>query len=171
MRKKKSKKAARPKSPTKKKAVPKTETADFANLSSKFSENRGHLPWPVDNGFITRYFGKQSHPALRRIQVSNNGIDIQTAKSQEVKSVFEGDVVGLQFIPGNNYMLIIRHGSYFTVYSNLEEAFVKRGDRIKLRQVIGKVGIDKISNQSELHFEVWWEKSRKNPMHWLKRKT
>ncbi|MEZ4949553.1 MAG: peptidoglycan DD-metalloendopeptidase family protein [Saprospiraceae bacterium] len=142
------------------------ETID-KTLNAGFSNNRGKLPWPVKGGVITRKFGKQNHPILKSIQITNNGIDIQTEKRAAVQAVFDGKVLGLQFIPGNNYMVILQHGSYFTVYANLEEVNVKRGDEIKNRQVIGNVGLDKISGHYELHFEVWQDKTLENPSYWL----
>jgi septal ring factor EnvC (AmiA/AmiB activator) len=148
------------------KKVPKVNTSP---LTASFSSNKGKLPWPVAGGVVTRKFGKQAHPILKSIQITNNGIDIQTPKSAEVKSVFEGKVLGMQFIPGNNYMVILQHGKYFTVYSNLEEVHVKRGDKIATNQAIGKVGLDKISGHYELHFEVWEDKNLENPSRWLSR--
>ncbi|MCB0661208.1 MAG: peptidoglycan DD-metalloendopeptidase family protein [Saprospiraceae bacterium] len=158
----KKKKAKEPK----KEVVPQLNTSP---LTSGFSSNRGKLPWPVKGGVVTQKFGRQPHPILKNIQITNNGIDIQTPKSAEVKSVFEGKVLGMQFIPGNNYMVILQHGKYFTVYSNLEEVNVKRGDKIETNQMIGKVGLDKISGHYELHFEVWEDKNLENPSSWLSR--
>lgn len=149
-----------------KKTVPKVNTSP---LSSGFSSNKGKLPWPVSGGVVTRKFGRQAHPILESILITNNGIDIQTNKGADVKSVFEGKVLGMQFIPGNNYMVILQHGKYFTVYSNLEEVHVKRGDMISTKQAIGKVGLDKISGHYELHFEVWDDKNLENPSKWLSR--
>ena len=82
--------------------------------------------------------------------------------------IFQGEVVGVQFIPGySSYMAIIRHGSYYTVYSNLEEVSVKRGQTVKAKEVIGKVRTDPKTSAAEVHFEVWQEKNRMNPLDWL----
>lgn len=153
-------------SETKTKSVPESAAAATA-LSKNFSQNKGRLPWPVGNGLVTRFFGTQNHPVLKKIQVTNNGIDIQTSDQAIVSSVFEGEVSALQFIPGNNYMVIIRHGDYFTVYSNLEEVAVKRGEKVKINSPIGKVGVDRITTQSELHFEIWHGKKLQDPIKWL----
>ncbi len=131
--------------------------------SSGFEQRKGKLPWPVTRGYITRQFGTQPHPTLQGIKISNNGIDIRTDKSSEVYAVFEGSVVGTQFVPGYQNMVIVQHGIYYTVYSNLEELAVKRGDFIAARQIIGKVSADK----PEVHFEVWHEKERLNPVLWV----
>ena len=135
-------------------------------VSSKSKARR--LPMPVNSGVITKRFGKQPHPTIRGIEITNNGIDIRTQRNADVQVIFEGIVISKQFIPGYQNMLIIQHGSYYTVYSNLGEVFVKKGERVKTRQVIGKVGWNRISNVSEVHFEVWRDKVRLNPEDWIR---
>jgi len=136
--------------------------------SSGFEAQQGRLAWPVENGTITGYFGRQKHPSLSGVYLSNNGIDIRTDLNASVKCIFPGEVVGVQFIPGySSYMAIIRHGSYYTVYSNLEEVSVKRGQPVKAKETIGKVRTDPKTNAAEVHFEVWLEKNRMNPLDWL----
>jgi len=140
---------------------------DGLRLSQEFVSNRGRLPWPVKDGVVTKHFGKQAHPALKRIQITNNGIDIKTQAKASVKVVFKGEVVGVQFIPGYNYMVIVKHGSYYTVYSNLEQVVVKKGERINTQEHIGRVSIHPTSRISEVHFEVWKDKTRLNPIKWI----
>lgn len=135
-------------------------------VSGDFVRNKGRLPWPVKSGDITRYFGTQPHPTIKSVQIANNGIDIRTEKHSDVLAVFEGKVVGIQFIPGYKNTIIVQHGIYYTVYSNLDQIYVKRGDNINVRQSIGKVGKDK----PELHFEIWKEKQRLNPVNWVQKK-
>lgn len=134
-----------------------------APLSNEFQKNQGRLPWPVRNGVITRQFGRQPHPHVPSIQITNNGIDIRTNGGDQVFAVFEGSVAGTQFIPGYKNTVIVQHGNYYTVYSNLDEIFVKRGDPIGRQQAIGTLGNDK----PEVHFEVWLEKKRLNPVDWV----
>lgn len=149
--------------------VPKDLVAE-RKLTKSFSGNKGKLPWPVKQGVITKWFGKQAHPTLKKIEITNNGIDIRTDKRAEVRAVFDGEVVGVQFVPGYSNMLLIKHGNYYTVYSNIDEVFVKRGARVRTKQVIGRVTIDKKSNKSEVHFEVWRDKIRLNPTDWIAKK-
>ncbi|MCB0552759.1 MAG: peptidoglycan DD-metalloendopeptidase family protein [Phaeodactylibacter sp.] len=134
-----------------------------APLSNEFQKNQGRLPWPVRNGVITRQFGKQPHPSVPSIQIANNGIDIRTDERAQVFAVFEGKVAGTQFIPGYKNTVIIQHGKYYTVYSNLDEIYIKRGDPIGRQQAIGILSTDK----PEVHFEVWLEKKRLNPVDWV----
>lgn len=139
-----------------------------AATSTNFESLKGRLSWPVQNGTITGYFGRQEHPSISGVYLTNNGIDIRTELNASVKCIFQGEVVGVQFIPGySSYMAIIRHGSYYTVYSNLEEVMVKRGQMVKAQDTIGKVRTDPKTNAAEVHFEVWKEKNRMDPLEWL----
>ncbi len=132
-----------------------------ATDKSGFSARRGSLPWPVSGGRISRAFGPQPHPTLKDVVVPNNGVDIRAQPGADVTAVFDGKVVSVQFIPGHFNMVLIQHGAYYTVYSNLDVLNVNRNDTVKAGQVIGKLG------KSDLHFEVWREKNRLNPAHWL----
>jgi len=140
-----------------------------ASLSYEFKRNRGTLPWPVKHGVVTGFFGRQQHPTIKSVEIVNNGIDIRTDNGAQVQAVFEGTVVGTQFIPGFDYMVILQHGDYYTVYSNLEEVSVRKGDHVKFRQSVGIVGTDRKSNISEVHFEIWKEKTRLDPTMWVKK--
>lgn len=166
-KKERSKKPSKKNEPLNKK--PKADDAvRLSRLSGDFKKNKGKLPMPVEDGIITKRFGKQPHPTLPRIQITNNGIDIRTERNAEVFAIFEGKVVSKQFIPGYQNMLIIQHGGYYTVYSNLEKVSVKKGDQVGTRQKIGVVAINRKSNVSEVHFEVWKDKERQNPEEWVK---
>jgi len=147
-----------------------TKTPELNILTAGFYKNKGRLPWPVNNGIVTGYFGKQPHPTLRKIQITNNGIDIRTDKNAQVRAIFEGVVVGKQYIPGYEHMIIIQHGNYYTVYSNLKEVYVKKNEKVKIKQTIGRSSVNTSSNVSEVHFEVWREKERLNPLNWIARK-
>ncbi|MFK7771865.1 MAG: murein hydrolase activator EnvC [Saprospiraceae bacterium] len=146
----------------------KNDAIALDRLTGDFRNNRGRLPQPVKNGVVTRRFGKQQHPTLPRVQITNNGIDIRTERNAKVFAVFEGKVVSKQFIPGYQNMLIVQHGDYYTVYSNLGEVFVKKGDQVGTMENIGTVAMDRKSNVSEVHFEVWRDKARLNPEDWVR---
>jgi septal ring factor EnvC (AmiA/AmiB activator) len=161
----------RDKKPNKKDVNKKPQRDDeiaLKRLTGDFRNNRGRLPQPVKNGVVTRRFGKQQHPTLPRVQITNNGIDIRTEQNAKVFAVFEGKVVSKQFIPGYQNMLIVQHGDYYTVYSNLGEVFVKKGDQVGTMENIGTVAMDRKSNVSEVHFEVWRDKARLNPEDWVR---
>lgn len=139
------------------------------NLSMSFRQKRGQLPWPVEDGFVSKSFGRQKHPTLKNIEITNNGIDIRTEESADVRSIFDGKVAGVQFIPGHDYTVIIQHGNYYTVYSNLGETNIAKGDQVRARQFIGRVSNNAITGTSELHFELWNQKERMNPAMWIRK--
>lgn len=143
------------------------KTPEGKAISGAFSNNKGRLPWPVERGVVTRRFGKQAHPTLSNIQVQNNGIDISTEAGAEVKSIFEGSVVGTAEVPGYQNMIIIRHGKYFTVYSRLQEVFVSQGQEVSRGHLLGTLAIDEEGSQSRLHFEIWEDKNKLNPLYWI----
>jgi len=137
--------------------------------SADFRRQRGRLPWPVPSGFVSRGFGRQRHPTLKNIEITNNGIDIRTDENAAVSAVEGGRVAGVQFIPGHNYTVVIQHGDYYTVYSNLTESNVQKGDNVRAGHVLGRVSANNITGTTELHFEVWREKERLNPAVWIKK--
>ena len=137
-------------------------------LSGNFSNNIGKLPWPVDWGVVSSTFGEHPHPVLTKVKVKNNGIDILTRSGSEAKAVFEGVVTRVLSVPNNNNVVIIRHGEYLTVYSNLDKVYVREGDKVKVSQPIGIVFTNPDENKTELHFEVWQSKTLLNPEEWLK---
>ncbi|MEZ4952357.1 MAG: peptidoglycan DD-metalloendopeptidase family protein [Saprospiraceae bacterium] len=139
-------------------------------MSAGFRQSKGVLPWPVQQGVITSYFGRQPHPTIKSVEIVNNGIDIRTDHGSQVQAVYEGTVVGTQFIPGFDYMVILQHGEYYTVYSNLQEVKVRKGDKVRIRQSVGVVSTDRKTNTAEVHFELWREKTRLDPTDWVKRK-
>ena len=139
-------------------------------MSKNFVSNKGRLYWPVERGEITSSYGKHKHHLVNTATVDNNGIDITTEKNAIVRSVFNGKVTSVLIIPGAGKVVMISHGEYRTVYANLQEAFVKKGDYVKSKQNIGKLLL-KQSGISESHFEIWKINSSGmntvNPSLWL----
>lgn len=144
-----------------------TLTPEEQLLSNSFTQNRGRLPWPVERGVVSSYFGKQNHPVLKKVIINNNGIDIACPAGSKARAVFEGVVVSVNKITPTNNAVILRHGDYFTVYSNLDQVSVQRGDKVNTREDIGKVHTDKSEGKTELHFEIWQGKTLLNPSLWL----
>lgn len=123
-------------------------------LSDDFAKNRGKLPWPVTEGFISEKFGVRPHPVLKKVVVENSGVNITTSKNAEVRSVFKGVVTEIFFIPGANNVVIIQHGNYFTTYPNLIDVKVQKGTQVNTKDIIGKVGFDS-EKGSVLNFQIW----------------
>ena len=138
-------------------------------LSDNFANNRGRLPYPVAGSHtIVASFGEQQHQELKHVRTSNSGIDIQTTPESDARAVFNGEVTRVFVVPGYNNSIIIRHGNYLTVYSNLSEVYVKAGDRVSTRQAIGRIFTDtEDGNTTILHFQLWKEKTKLNPAPWL----
>ncbi len=128
------------------------EREENAKLNLNFSGNRGRLPWPVSKGSITEGFGKNPHPTLKNVYTNNRGVDITTAKNAQVRAVFDGEVTSVLNIPGAGKVVIIKHGNYRTVYSNLKDTYVTKGHKVKTKQVIGSL-LSK-GNVSIAHFEL-----------------
>ncbi|NPA33833.1 MAG: peptidoglycan DD-metalloendopeptidase family protein [Chlorobi bacterium] len=138
-----------------------------AATGGAFASMRGKLPWPV-KGIIVGKYGTHRHPVLKNVTVKNNGIDIQTNAGEEVKAVFDGEVVNVLFSPMFKKAVLIKHGKdYYTVYSNLDVVYVKSGDKVKQGTVIGKVSSD--GSVGKLHFEIWKGTKTQNPEQWLRR--
>ena len=129
-----------------------SESSEGSAVGKSFSNNKGKLPWPVNNGQITERYGRNAHPTLPGVSTVNNGIDITCNKGSSVRSVFEGEVSSVFSIPGSGKVVIVKHGGYMTVYSNLNEVFVSQGSKIGLKQNIGTLVND--GGISICHFEV-----------------
>jgi len=139
-------------------------------VGDNFSQNKKRLPWPVERGVITEHFGINQHPVLSNVQTRNNGISITTEAGAKVRAIFNGEVSRIFGIAGGNTAVIIRHGKYLTVYSNLREATVKMGDKVSTKQTIGTVFTDaEDGNKSILKFQIWLENQKLNPEDWIGR--
>jgi septal ring factor EnvC (AmiA/AmiB activator) len=138
-------------------------------LGENFSENKGKLPWPVEQGIITSHFGIQKNPDFKYLTEDNIGIEITSSGKVFAKSVFKGEVAKVFAIPGANMTVILRHGNYLTVYANLVNVKVKTGDSLGLKQIIGEIFMDpKDNNTSVLKFMIF-ENDRKylDPEIWI----
>ncbi len=136
-------------------------------LSQNFAGNRGRLPWPVEKGYVSEPFGEHAHPIVKSIRTRNNGVNIASPRNTECRAVFEGVVTRVMSIPGYNSVVIIRHGNYLSVYSNLSEVYVSQGSKVSSRQTLGKVATAENGAETDLHFEIWDGKTQINPMFWL----
>ncbi len=139
---------------TAKKELVITETKESASLSKSFETNKGKLPWPVLKGTVVEAYGKNPHPTLSGVFTNNNGIDIGAPKSAQVRAVFEGEVTSVISIAGAGKCVIIKHGNYRTVYSNLQEVYVSVGSKVSTKQSVGSLLPESGSDLSTAHFEI-----------------
>ncbi len=154
------KKNPKPANPSTKPAEPATKpvtelpsTVEVA-LGKSFEGNRGKLPWPVEKGNITEGYGTNPHPTIPGVTTKNNGIDIAAPKNAQVRAVFEGEVTSVISISGSGKVVIIKHGNYRTVYSNLQNVFVNVGSKVTTKQVIGSLVSSDGQPLSTSHFEI-----------------
>ena len=148
--------------------APKDQSPEALKLSADFSKNKGKLLWPVEEGIITGYFGTHAHPLLKNIYTTNNGIDISTDPNTPVRAIFEGKVINILFNPNFHWAVIIKHGNYFSVYTQLREVAVAKNDVVKIKQNIGIVNTNSDDGKTEVHFELWEGADKLNPAVWLK---
>lgn len=142
---------------------------DMTALTSAFEKERGKLPWPVDEGFVSSKYGLHAHPTLKRVEVNNKGIDIQTSIDAYVKAVFPGKVIAIQSIQGQGITVIMQHGDYYTSYSRLKAVTVQKNQQLQAGTVLGQV-LTNNENVSELKFRINAAKGTVNPETWLQSK-
>ncbi|MCH1454788.1 MAG: peptidoglycan DD-metalloendopeptidase family protein [Schleiferiaceae bacterium] len=141
-------------------------TPEARALANNFASNKGALPWPVERGIITGKFGKHPHPIVKGVIVDNPHIEITTEENATVRSVFEGEVSSVVPIPGANVMVLVRHGNYFTVYSNLINVKVKAGDMVSLKEPIGTAFTDE-EGKTMVQLGIWKDANIQDPNPWL----
>ena len=142
-------------------------TPEEQELADNFTSNKGKLPWPVERGVIIERFGVQAHPVLRGIETFNNGVKITTEEGALIRAVFEGTVSRIIDIPGAGKAVILSHGDYFSVYSNLLEVFVKRGQSVLLKEKIGTVLTKTNTKESITELQIWKGSEKMDPSSWL----
>jgi septal ring factor EnvC (AmiA/AmiB activator) len=142
-------------------------TPEMQLISKNFEGNKGKLPWPVERGTITERFGKHEHPVLKDVIVENNGIDIATADGATVRSIFDGEVVNVIFNPSFQKGVIIKHGEFYSVYTNLSDVTVKAGDKVSTKQKIGTAWEDPEEGKTEVHLEIWKNTVILDPSLWI----
>ena len=141
-------------------------TPELKLISTNFSSNKGRLPWPVLSGSVISQFGQIPHPVLSGIKIMNNGVEIST-KNTEVRSVFNGEISKIIVLPTGLKVVIIKHGDYLTVYSNLSIVNFEKGAKVKTKDNIGTIYVDKNKSYQTLGFQIWKAREKLNPMHWI----
>jgi murein hydrolase activator len=145
----------------------KIRDARYLRLSEGFEGNKGSLPWPTSTGIVISEFGEHPHPVLKGVMIRNNGIDISTTSSEKVKAIYEGEVKKIVSIPGQNVAVLIRHGDFLSVYSNLVKVQVKVGDNVRTQQIIGEVYNDEKTGRGIFNLQIWKENKIQNPGVWI----
>lgn len=136
-------------------------------LAADFKANRGKLPWPVEKGFISLGYGDQPHPLYPSLTVHNSGVEITTEQGANARAVFAGEVASIMVLSPINRAVMIQHGDYFTVYQNLSQVFVNKGDKVSIKQSIGKVRTSGDTGKTIIKFLILQNTSNNNPEGWL----
>ena len=161
--------AASNKAAGKGKAAVFTLTPEAQLIGKNFTANKGKLPWPVEQGVVTLGFGTQTHPVVKTTKIQSNGVTIATPDNAQVRAVFKGKVMQVFSFKGSNPGVLIQHGNFITSYSNLAAVYVKKGQTIEAKEVIGKVFTHPSSGKSELKFSVFQNTTPVNPKGWVYR--
>jgi septal ring factor EnvC (AmiA/AmiB activator) len=140
-------------------------TAEAEALGNDFSGNRGKLPWPVTKGVVCQPYGEYEHPAIKGFMMNNNGIEICTSKGTQARAVFDGEVTSIAIAPTGGKLIIIRHGEYLSVYMNIGDAFVKQGDKVKMKQSIGTILEE--DGKTSMNLQIWKGQKTMDPSGWL----
>ena len=139
------------------------------NLDNAFSTQRGKLMSPVYQVQIVGFYGKNKHPSLKDVYIYNNGIDIKGQYNSVILNVFQGTVVSIFSMPGQNNAVMINHGDYYTTYTNIAKVYVKKGQKIRTGGQLGTIGRGLNGAGYIMHFEIWKNKNKDNPKLWLKK--
>lgn len=136
-------------------------------LAADFTNNKGKLPWPVQSGVVTMKFGTQPHPIVKSAMINNNGVRIDTDKGGKARAIFNGTVSEVQAVKGANKAVMVRHGDYITIYNNLSNVYVKRGDVVSTEQELGEIATSKINGKTTLHFLIFKNTQKMDPAAWI----
>ena len=144
-------------------------TPEAKTLAVNFESNKGALIWPVERGVKRRGFGSYADPVYPGVKHFNNGVVLAAEKGTKARAVFEGEVSAIIAIPGGNKAVQLRHGNYITTYYNLSKVYVKKGDKVAIKDELGEIFTSRSSGKTELKFFLYKNTSRLNPEDWVYR--
>ena len=142
-------------------------TKEAQLISKNFKANKGRLPSPVIRGSVVLGFGKQPHPIVKTTTIQSNGVRIRTSSDVEARTIFDGEVYSIIKSKNNTYIILIQHGSFFSVYKNISEIYISKGDRLKTKDPIGKIATDNLNGQTILSFSIFNNGIPQNPSLWI----
>ena len=144
-----------------------TLTPEAKILAENFKLNKGQLPWPVVKGIVVQRYGTQTHPVVKTTKIKSSGISIATESNVKARVVFEGEVMSILAFKNSNPTVLIKHGNYITAYKNLSKVFVKKGQKVSSKQVLGEIFTNKETGKTILQFNVFNGMNSENPEFWL----
>jgi len=140
-------------------------TAEAEAVGADFSSSRGKLPWPVAKGVICQGYGEYEHPAIKGFIMNNNGVEICATKGSQARAIFAGEVTSIAISPTGGKLIIIRHGEYLSVYMNIGDVFVKQGDKVIMKQMIGTIQDE--DGKTSVNLQIWKGQKTMDPSGWL----
>lgn len=136
-------------------------------ISNNFKANKGKLPWPVEKGYVSLGYGDQAHPIYKTLVVHNSGVEITTDDGANARAVFGGEVISVIVLSPVNKAVMIQHGDYFTVYQNLSSVSVNKGDKVSIKENIGRIRTNGDTGKTVLKFTISQNTVYNNPASWL----
>jgi septal ring factor EnvC (AmiA/AmiB activator) len=161
---------ANPSAPVSKVAVSSSKielTPESKLIADNFRANRGRLPYPVEKGFISLGYGDQPHPVFTTLTIHNSGVEITTEQGSSARAVFGGEVTSVIVLSPLNRAVMIQHGDFFTVYQNLSSVSVSKGDKVSIKQSLGRVRTNNETGKTVIKFLILQNTTYNNPQSWL----
>lgn len=142
-------------------------TPEAKLIADNFKANKGRLPWPLEKGVVVQGFGRQRHPVVKTTTIQSNGVILATEPLAQVRAVFEGEVMSVIVIKGSNPSVLIRHGNFITLYTNLAKLYVTKGERVNAKQAIGEVFTNQQTGKTQFQFGIFNNVNALNPKEWV----
>ena len=142
-------------------------TPEAKLIADNFKANKGRLPWPLEKGVVVQGFGRQRHPVVKTTTIQSNGVIIATEPLAQVRAVFEGEVMSVIVIKGSNPSVLIRHGNFITLYTNLAKLYVTKGEKVNAKQAIGEVFTNQQTGKTQFQFGIFNNVDALNPKEWV----
>ncbi|SFB70764.1 Septal ring factor EnvC, activator of murein hydrolases AmiA and AmiB [Flagellimonas taeanensis] len=142
-------------------------TPEAKLVADNFSSNKGRLIWPVEKGIKSQGYGVYADKLYPGIKHQNNGVTITTDKGSKARAIFEGEVIAIISVPGGSKGVTIKHGNYISTYYNLSTLYVKKGDKVVAKDLLGDINTDRFDGTTKLKFYLYKDSSRLNPEDWI----
>jgi septal ring factor EnvC (AmiA/AmiB activator) len=142
-------------------------TPEAKLVADNFSANKGRLIWPVENGIKSQGYGVYADKIYPGIKHQNNGVTITTDKGGQARAIFEGEVIAIISVPGGSKGVTVKHGNYISTYYNLSKLYVKKGDKVVAKEVLGDVYTNRFDGTTKLKFYLYQDSNRLNPEDWI----
>ncbi|WP_318343214.1 murein hydrolase activator EnvC family protein [Flagellimonas baculiformis] len=142
-------------------------TPEAKLVADNFSSNKGRLIWPVEKGIKSQGYGVYADKLYPGIKHQNNGVTITTDKGSKARAIFEGEVIAIISVPGGSKGVTVKHGNYISTYYNLSTVYVKKGDKVVAKDILGDINTNRFDGTTKLKFYLYKDSSRLNPEDWI----